>query len=171
MRIIVAGPSDAGWLALLHGRCFPAEPWHATEWEVLLRQPGVRVAATVDGGQPAGFILTRHAADEAEILSLGVLPECRRSGAGRRLLEDALTALPVPVATVFLEVAVDNPAALALYAGAGFRPVGRRPAYYRTNRGAVDALMLRLVRANALCDKWKSEAGPGNHGRETSDRV
>ena len=171
MTILVAGPSDAGWLAQLHGRCFPAEPWQAAEWEVLLRQPGVRVAATVDGGQPAGFVLTRHAADEAEILSLGVLPECRRSGIGRRLLGDALKALPEPVRTIFLEAAVDNSAALALYAAAGFRPVGRRPAYYRTDRGGVDALMLRLVRANALSDKWKSEAGPGNHGRETSDRV
>jgi len=44
---------------------------------------------------------------------------------------------------MFLEVAADNLAAQSLYAGAGFNPIGRRPAYYiRSGGQAVDAVIL-----------------------------
>ena len=53
--------------------------------------------------------------------------------------------------SLWLEVAQDNAAALALYAAVGFEVIGRRPAYYRRAKGAVDALTLlcRLNRASA----------------------
>ena len=41
---------------------------------------------------------------------------------------------------MFLEVGIDNPAALALYAGLGFAKVGMRKGYY----SGTDALVLRL---------------------------
>ena len=45
---------------------------------------------------------------------------------------------------MFLEVAVDNPAAIALYQAAGFVPAGRRRGYYRRQGAdAMDALVLR----------------------------
>jgi|TARA_B100001964_G_C14071093_1_gene525917 ribosomal-protein-alanine N-acetyltransferase len=44
---------------------------------------------------------------------------------------------------LFLEVAEDNGAALALYAGAGFVQVGRRQGYYQGAGGARAALVLR----------------------------
>jgi ribosomal-protein-alanine N-acetyltransferase len=48
--------------------------------------------------------------------------------------------------SLFLEVGADNPAALALYERIGFRPVGRRVAYYsRGGRVAVDAIVMRLA--------------------------
>jgi ribosomal-protein-alanine N-acetyltransferase len=47
--------------------------------------------------------------------------------------------------SMFLEVAVDNAPAIALYEAAGFAAVGRRPGYYdRGAAGRVDALILRL---------------------------
>ena len=47
--------------------------------------------------------------------------------------------------SMFLEVAEDNAAALALYAKAGFTEAGRRRGYYRRSGGtAVDARVLRL---------------------------
>src|SRR5206468_3188918 len=45
---------------------------------------------------------------------------------------------------VVLEVAVDNIAALALYAARGFIPAGRRGNYYRRVGHSADALGLRL---------------------------
>jgi ribosomal-protein-alanine N-acetyltransferase len=46
---------------------------------------------------------------------------------------------------LFLEVADDNAAALALYARAGFSEAGRRPGYYaRPDGGRQDALILAL---------------------------
>jgi ribosomal-protein-alanine N-acetyltransferase len=45
---------------------------------------------------------------------------------------------------MFLEVAADNEAALALYAALGFSPAGRRFRYYERSHGPrVDAIILR----------------------------
>ncbi|MDZ4062926.1 MAG: GNAT family N-acetyltransferase, partial [Brevundimonas sp.] len=95
---------------------------------------------------PQGFILIRSVADEAEILTLAVDPGARRQGLGARLVrEGAAAAAARGAARLFLEVADDNPAALALYAGAGFTEAGRRPGYYaRPDGGRQDALILAL---------------------------
>ena len=88
-----------------------------------------------------GLILARVAADEAEILTLAVTPQARGRGLGRRLLQTALDhARTQGAASMFLEVSPANAPALALYARAGFAPVGRRPRYYP---GGGDALVLR----------------------------
>ncbi|BBK45255.1 N-acetyltransferase GCN5 [Allostella vacuolata] len=149
MTIVEIGPADAGWLALLHGACFPEDPWPADAWAALLGQPGVAGAALLRAGEPVGLALGRHVADEAEVLTIGVAPGQRRIGAGRALLDHLLASLPGQVSTVFLEVAADNVPAQALYANAGFRRAGTRRGYYRRAGGvAVDALLLCFVRAN-----------------------
>jgi ribosomal-protein-alanine N-acetyltransferase len=73
-----------------------------------------------------------------------VRPTHRRRGVATALLEAAL-ALAAPTAqAMLLEVAADNPGALALYAQAGFRTVGQRAGYYaRTGAAAVDAIVMR----------------------------
>lgn len=92
---------------------------------------------------PVGLVLFRVAADEAEILTLGVIPEVRRAGVGRALLEAALeNARTLGAAALFLEVAADNAAAIALYQQAGFGAVGSRKGYYSRVGGTVDALVL-----------------------------
>ena len=46
--------------------------------------------------------------------------------------------------SLFLEVAADNDAAIALYKKQGFETVGRRAGYYaRSDHPAVDAIVLR----------------------------
>ena len=92
---------------------------------------------------PRGFVLVRAVADEAEILTLAVAPTHRQRGIAAALLREAITVLrPGGTKTLFLEVAADNTAALALYAGAGFSPSGRRVGYYARDEGNVDALMM-----------------------------
>ena len=94
---------------------------------------------------PAGFILARDLGGEAEILTLGVLPEMRRLGIGRALLDAVIAqAGRRHIGSVVLEVAADNAAARSLYGRAGFVRVGARPRYYRRDRTAIDALILRL---------------------------
>jgi ribosomal-protein-alanine N-acetyltransferase len=86
-------------------------------------------------------LLARVAADEAEILTIGVAPEARRLGVGRGLLAAAMRrAASAGAAAMFLEVASTNTPARALYENAGFVRVGRRARYY-PNGG--DALVLR----------------------------
>ncbi len=100
-------------------------------------------ALAVSTQMAAGFILCRAAGDEAEILTLAVLPEKRRRGLGYRLLADGLAGAAARGArTMFLEVAEDNIAALALYAGAGFIPVGRRPGYYISAGRSIAATVM-----------------------------
>ncbi len=83
-------------------------------------------------GDAGCFVLGRVTLDEAEILTLATHPDLRRRGHARsalRRFEAAVTRLGAR--KIFLEVAEDNAAALALYLGAGYSEIGRRPGYYR----------------------------------------
>lgn len=133
-------PEDAHALAALHAEAFDA-PWSETAFSDLLAAPGVAVEVDADG-----FILTQTAADEAEILTLAVRPSARRRGLGRRLVEAAVARARLDgVERLFLEVAVGNAPARALYAACGFDEVGRRPGYYaRAGGRREDALILAL---------------------------
>ena len=72
-------------------------------------------------------------------------PQARRRGIGAALVEAAaLEAARLGATTLFLEVATDNPAALALYERSGFEQAGRRRGYYaREGQPPADALVLR----------------------------
>jgi len=98
-----------------------------------------------DAEMPAGYIVVRTVADEAEVFSIGVASSCRRCGVGIALLEAMHGVAHVKGARkVFLEVGVDNIAARALYSKAAYEIVGRRPDYYRNPGGdRVTALILR----------------------------
>lgn len=92
-------------------------------------------------GQLAAFIIISLAADQAEILTIATAKSARRQGLGRTLLDGALSDLQNREAVeLFLEVAEDNSAAIALYRAAGFQPIGRRPGYYRRAEGRVAAI-------------------------------
>src|SRR4029078_9312998 len=85
----------------------------------------------------AGFIIGRIAADEAEVLSIGVAPEWQKRGIGRRMVEGLVRAARrAEVKRVFLEVASDNLAAGALYHSLGFIPAGGRKGYYQRSDGS-----------------------------------
>ena len=141
LPIGAAGPDALPHLAALHAAAFDA-PWSAEALAELLASPFN--FALQAGSPPAGFILARTVAGEAEILTLAVDPVSRRSGIGRALVDAAVgTALAMGAQTLWLEVADDNAAARALYASAGFEPAGRRRAYYSRAQGAADALVLK----------------------------
>jgi ribosomal-protein-alanine N-acetyltransferase len=146
-----ATPAHAACLSAIHAASVrPGEPvWEAMAFETLIARTGARALLAADGGDPAGFVLWRTAADEAEILLIAVLPDRRRQGIGRGLLERAAaSARAAGAATLWLEVAADNGPAITLYRRLGFRDAGRRRAYYhRTDGTRADALVLRLALA------------------------
>lgn len=99
------------------------------------------VAERVD--ELVGYVVGREVAGTGEILNLAVAPGARRHGLGRRLLEAGVDALAARGAEeIFLEVRESNLGARALYASAGFRPVGQRSGYYRYP--SENAVVLRL---------------------------
>lgn len=136
--------------ANLHAASF-AHPWSAEEIAALIADPSTLGAAALDpsSGRLRGFALLRLAADEAEILTIAVAATLRGKGVGRMLLDDAVRrADNAGAAAIFLEVAEDNPAALALYRRAGFASVGERPGYYRRADSArATAIVMRKARA------------------------
>jgi len=93
----------------------------------------------------AGFALARVAADECELLSLGVSPECRSQGIATALLRGSMSRAAAERARwFFLEVATDNEAARRLYRAHGLVKVGARPDYYENEDGSrTDAHTMR----------------------------
>lgn len=137
-------PAHARVAAALHETSF-ASPWSEDDFAKLLEQPGVAGLLWQDE-TPAGFILIRAVADEAEILTLAVTPTHRRQGIAALLLDEASRMLRAGgTRRLFLEVAADNAAARALYSSYGFLTSGRRPAYYDRGPAArVDAILMTL---------------------------
>jgi ribosomal-protein-alanine N-acetyltransferase len=135
-------------LSAMHRAAFPEDPWDAAALERIFALSGGFGYLAWQGDppddSPAGFILARDLGGEVEILSVGVLPEWRRQGIGRALMAAVVAqAERLRAGSLVLEVATENEAALRLYAGFGFVPVGRRPRYYRRIGGRSDALILR----------------------------
>jgi ribosomal-protein-alanine N-acetyltransferase len=136
-----ARPSDGSACAVLHEASF-AHSWSIAECESLLTDPACSGQAIEANGRLAGFILSRRALDEAEILTLVVDSRLRRRGCARKLLTAHLAQLAAQgVTRLFLEVDESNEAALALYRRLGFAQLGMRKAYYVKSDGS---------RANAL---------------------
>jgi len=138
--ILPATAAHATALASIHAHCFAGQDaWSAKALAALVCSPGV--SGLID--DRGGFVLWRLAVDEADIVTLAVMPETRRQGLGTALLASALDTLRDQAVTrIFLEVAETNEAAIALYRKFGFVTAGRRPAYYAN--GAA-ALLLRLA--------------------------
>ncbi len=136
--MIATAPEDAPALAALHASAFPpAEAWGPDAIRLMLEMPGA-FGLHLPG---QGFVLARVAADEAEILTLAVVPAARRQGQGAALLAAAMAGAAARGAdAMFLEVSERNAAASALYAAAGFAEIGRRRRYYADR---ADALVLR----------------------------
>ena len=140
-----------GPISLLHRACFPDDPWDAGAIEKIMGIPGFFGRVGWAKTAPVGFALALALGEEAEIVSLGVLPEHRRRGIGSALL-DAICgeARSRGAARVVLEMASDNEAASELYARRGFRVVGLRRNYYRRTERLVDALILQVQLPTAL---------------------
>ena len=144
-----AGPRDAPALAKLHAASFQ-RGWSDGEFEQLLMDRNTVTHRAMVGRRLCGFILSRVAAGEAEILSVAVAAARQGRGLARAMLNLHLRRLAgLGTRTVFLEVDEHNTPARKLYQRAGFREVGRRPGYYQqAGRPAANALVLQIGRAH-----------------------
>lgn len=135
---------------MLHHGCFGELAWTVESFATLLGMAecfGWVLQQPESDNRLYAMIMARQALDEAEILTLCVDPAVRRNGFARCLVQELIAQLAQQGAvSLFLEVAVCNAPALALYRGFGFSEVGRRVNYYQGSMAnkRVDACMLRL---------------------------
>jgi [ribosomal protein S18]-alanine N-acetyltransferase len=123
---------------------FGAEAWTARAYadEVADTRSRHYVAAVDESGGLVGWAGVRVVGDEAEVLTVGVIPAARRQGVAGQLMADLLADAKRRGATaMYLEVRVDNEPARKLYEGDGFVKVGMRRGYY--DGGRVDAVVMR----------------------------
>jgi ribosomal-protein-alanine N-acetyltransferase len=116
-----AGPDDLSAIAAIQAASPEASQWKPEDY----------LAYTCLISGDAALIVTRQLAPgEHEILNLAVAPSARRTGLARALLAHVLQA---PHGSWYLEVRASNLPAIRLYEGAGFRPSGTRPNYYKNS--------------------------------------
>jgi ribosomal-protein-alanine N-acetyltransferase len=134
---------DLAVAAAVHAGSFN-DAWTESAIGELLAMPGSFGALACVGDQPIGLVIALATGPDAEILTLGVLPDFRRRGVARRLVASVgERASSVGCERLLLEVAEDNVAARNLYRRLGFADIARRPAYYRRPIGdAVAAIVL-----------------------------
>jgi len=126
-------------------KCYPREiAYSRREFRWYLRLPGAEgiVAETRRG--IAGFILTACFERTGHIITIDVLPEYRRAGAGTVLLRAAEESLARRGATeIELETAIDNAAAIEFWKKNGYLTRGILKNYYPGGLAAY-AMMKRL---------------------------
>ena len=128
---------DATAIAALHAASFQ-RGWGEDEFHRLLIDRAVVAHRAMIGRTMVGFILSRTAAGEAEILSVAIAPAWRGRGFARPLLDLHLRRLAgLGVRAVFLEVDEHNEPACRLYRNAGFSEVGMRKGYYQEGASAL----------------------------------
>ena len=135
-------PGDLEQVALIEERCF-SESWSADMIESGLKCP-YDVYLVLDSGRELfGYAVLRVLGGVGEIQRLAVLPELRRQGYARKLLDSVVKVSNERQAGwIVLEVRSSNENARNLYKSYGFFEEGIRKGYYR-NPGD-DAILMRL---------------------------
>ncbi|MGW9229882.1 GNAT family N-acetyltransferase [Pseudorhizobium sp. NPDC055634] len=148
-EVVSLRSEDCRELSQLHGQRFPRQ-WSDGEFLSLLLQPNVfgfmaRQTNAFFSRPPAGFVLARESAGEAEILTVAVAEKFERSGLGWRLMQATLREAEQRGAEeMFLEVEAANTPAVRLYRKLEFLTVAERPAYYEGEGGQrSSALVMR----------------------------
>ncbi|WP_344898620.1 ribosomal protein S18-alanine N-acetyltransferase [Actinomadura meridiana] len=136
--------ADIAVVHVLELDLFPEDAWS----EEMLRgelaaQPGTRhyVVAQASGGEIVGYAGLAAAGGQADVQTIGVRADRRKSGIGAALLRELLDeASRRGSDAVFLEVRADNDSARRLYERFGFDAVGLRKRYYQPSN--VDAIVM-----------------------------
>ncbi|MDO5410831.1 MAG: ribosomal protein S18-alanine N-acetyltransferase [Lachnospiraceae bacterium] len=121
---------DIAWAAQLEAELFGDAWTEAALMDTLRYRPETNFTAEADG-VIVGYLLFMAAADEGELLRVGVSPKARRKGIASALMSHMEScAVSKGIATIWLEVRESNTAARALYEKTGFIEQGQRKKYY-----------------------------------------
>ncbi|MBO5164338.1 MAG: ribosomal protein S18-alanine N-acetyltransferase [Ruminococcus sp.] len=117
-------------LSELDKQCVGADGWSAESFiSEAARESGI-VLYAAENSRIAGLICGCFGADQADITSVAVAPECRRQGIADNLICEFISLLPCITESIFLEVRESNSAAIALYKKNGFEQISIRKRFY-----------------------------------------
>lgn len=150
VRVRVAAAADIDGVVRLERATDTAPHWAGEEYAAMVKGAGEvrrRLLVAEREGELVGFAVGKVARigteTAAELESVAVKEEARRSGIGRRLCEAVVVWCRAEgAAEVELEVRASSAGAIGLYEGLGFVGAGLRRGYYRDP--ADDALLMRL---------------------------
>ncbi|WP_084074121.1 ribosomal protein S18-alanine N-acetyltransferase [Demequina sp. NBRC 110052] len=143
-RLVDLEEDDLDWMAASELTLFGRSAWSGTLIRDDWRYGGSRYRAVRLVGELVAYAVYGFEGEAFHLMNLAVLPEHRRHGLARLLMDDFLEqANELGAADAWLEVAVDNEAALALYRAYGFEDVRVRRKYYQPE--GTDALVMRLA--------------------------
>jgi ribosomal-protein-alanine N-acetyltransferase len=119
-------------------------PWSKNIFVEEMRNPLAYcfVMKTEDGSkQPViGFICFRNITEESELLNIGVHPDYRQLGIGKKLMQFYIDfSRQRGIKTFYLEVHSSNQPAIHLYQLFSYQSSGRRKKFYQ---GKFDALLM-----------------------------
>lgn len=140
-------PADREILICLERDAFGPYAWADEEIGNSFAQPFVytlfatrtsRPDEEEDGRAPGGYLVWRQIADEAEIMSIGVMSAYQRCGLAKALLAELeAQTKTLNLRRIILEVRKGNEPALALYLGYGYHHIGQRKNYYRDGSDGI----------------------------------
>lgn len=134
--------ADLPWMAQVERDLFANAAWSESLIREDWRYGTCRYRAAEVDGSLAGYAVYGYDGDAFHLMNLAIVPDFRGRGLARALVEEFLEeAARHKAPDAWLEVAVDNEAALGLYEALGFEVVRTRRKYYQP--GGIDALVMR----------------------------
>lgn len=147
IKIIKATKENITDIAFIEHTCF-SSPWTEQSINDSLENDSNYFNIAYAKGNPAGYMSMQLAAGEGDILRVAVVPEYRRLGIGRALLEECFSSNRLD--TVYLDVRENNIPAIKLYESFGFIKTGVRKNYY--SNPTEDAVIMKksFARRNSV---------------------
>ena len=134
---------DADAIVAIEREAFGDDAWSDTLVDLELTAPGRVVVAAEQDDALVGYASAAVIADVADLTRIAVMPNARRTGIARTLLDSLrVEAAERGAERMMLEVADTNEPALGFYAASGFTEIARRRNYY--GRG-IDAVVMELA--------------------------
>jgi ribosomal-protein-alanine N-acetyltransferase len=131
--------ADLPQVIAIERRAFPT-PWSLAMFVLELSKPsGICLAATIEE-RIVGYLVCSRYDTVWHVMNVAVDDRLRRQGIATMLMERLFELADRPNEQYTLEVRTSNDPAIRLYESFGFRPAGRRRAYYHDNR--EDALIM-----------------------------
>jgi ribosomal-protein-alanine N-acetyltransferase len=140
----VANAFDLAVFVSLDKKLFPYSPWSASQYKEEFSSPTRHFVVALDDAQGiigyAGVFAPGGA--EADVLTVGVIPNHRGKGIARQLMALITDwAKQQGSIAMMLEVKVDNLEAIGLYESLGYSKLNVRKDYFGAG---LDALVMRL---------------------------